>query len=372
LDEAFTATARPAIVFAGHAGIPTGFARVIASIVAELPRRYRVTHAHIDSTPDEIAASRPDLVVIVDEPWRCAAFAAMLDERGARPRTIAYIAIDGEESMNAEIAARLARIDCVVTFQQFGRAIAERHFASIGAWPARLATIPHGVDTRLFHPIDRRAARGAVFGTAAHDDDFIVLNANRNQPFKRIDLTMEAFALFARDKPSNVKLCLHMGTRVAAPGEIALADRFGIRERLLLTEHSERHPNVSDQRLNAIYNACDIGLNTSEKEGWGLIAFEHGATRAAQIVPRHTACAELWEGGALLVEPAQESSAERYMKAGRSVPIEGVAAALETLYRDEEIRERLAGAAFARAHEARYAWSNIAQQWDALFRECLA
>src|ERR1700753_1257732 len=76
-----------------------------------------------------------------------------------------------------------------------------------------IAIIGHGVDTQAFHPLPggRRAARERLFpGQSDLHDAFIVLNANRNQPRKRIDLTLEAFATFAQGKPANVKLYLHM------------------------------------------------------------------------------------------------------------------------------------------------------------------
>jgi D-inositol-3-phosphate glycosyltransferase len=343
------------ILFVGHAGMPTGFARVLDSIAAHLS--FPVARLPVSATAEEIAAVKPDVVLVLDEPWMCARLASIVC--GAYP-TIFYAAVDGDASVTPEIAAQLARADCCVAFQQFGRNILVRHFEEIGAWPRRVATIPHGVDSDTFHPLDKRAARRELFGTDAFDDAFIVLNANRNQPFKRIDLTVEGFALFARDKPASVKLCLHMGTRTPAPGEVTLADRFGVRERLLFTQKGERHPFAANSRLNMIYNACDVGLNTSEKEGWGLIAFEHAATRAAQIVPRHSACAELWDGAASFVEPGPN---------GRSVTPQGIADALEILYQDETQRARLAGAAFSRATDSRYAWTAIAKQWTALFQQ---
>jgi len=33
---------------------------------------------------------------------------------------------------------------------------------------------------------------------------------------------------------------------------------------------------LPDNELNIVYNACDIGINTSVREGWGLVSFEHG------------------------------------------------------------------------------------------------
>ena len=91
-------------------------------------------------------------------------------------------------------------------------------------------------------------------------------------------------------------------------------------------------PVVSDAALNRIYNACEVGLNTSAGEGWGLVAFEHGATRAAQVVPRHSACEELWEGAAsLLPTTPLESSAEQCYT-GSVTSAESVAEALERRY----------------------------------------
>jgi hypothetical protein len=62
---------------------------------------------------------------------------------------------------------------------------------------------------------------------------------------------------------------------------------------------------VSDRELNLLYNACDVGINTSMGEGWGLVSFEHGAAGAAQVFPDHTACTELWSGRAELIPPAR-------------------------------------------------------------------
>jgi glycosyltransferase involved in cell wall biosynthesis len=40
---------------------------------------------------------------------------------------------------------------------------------------------------------------------------------------------------------------------------------------------------VSDVDINLLYNACDIGLNTCEGEGFGLCQFEHAAIGCPQV-----------------------------------------------------------------------------------------
>lgn len=194
--------------------------------------------------------------------------------------------------------------------------------------------------------------------------DFLVLNANRNQPRKRIDLTLEGFARFAADKPPSVRLCLHMGMQDQGIDVLALAGRLGLLDRLVLTHREPGRPAVPDDRLNLIYNACDVGLNTALAEGWGLVAFEHAATGAAQVVPGHGACRELWEGSALLLDAA-EAAGERAPTAA------GVAAALETLYRDPALRGRLAAGGQANATRPDHTWSAVALRWNRLLRSLL-
>jgi len=243
--------------------------------------------------------------------------------------------------------------------------------------PPLVEVIPHGVDTDVFRPIvsatntrearwlSRLAARRQLFGSDERARDFLVLNANRNQPFKRIDIALKGFALFAKDKPESVGLYLHMASRRPTPGEVPLVDQLNIRQRILTTTREETHPHVDDVTLNKIYNACDVGMNTSDKEGWGLIAFEHGATGAPQLVPNHGACAELWEGSALMLDNGGDGE-------GTTVTPEAVARALEHLYEDKQERDRWGEAAFRNANRPEYRWDAIAVCWNRLLSNLLS
>lgn len=73
-------------------------------------------------------------------------------------------------------------------------------------------------------------------------------------------------------------LYLHMGMQDRGVDVLGLARALGIEDRLLLTTTAPERPHVSDEHLGLIYQACDVGVNTSAGEGWGLVAFEHGAT----------------------------------------------------------------------------------------------
>jgi len=121
--------------------------------------------------------------------------------------------------------------------------------------------------------------------------------------------------------------------------------------------------------LNLLYNACDVGTTTSMGEGWGLVSFEHGAAGAAQIVPDHSACAELWRGRAEMIPPARRYIPEFSTLEMAEVSAEGTAQALDKLYADPQRRQQLAQAAFEAAQNPDYSWDAIAARFDDLFAE---
>jgi D-inositol-3-phosphate glycosyltransferase len=261
----------------------------------------------------------------------------------------------------------------VVTFTRFGREVFERAFAGSDLSPPPVSVIPHGVDAARFRPLvpadpaeGRRMARDLLFpGRPDLADAFVVLNANRNNPRKRVDLTLAAFAAFAEHRPDAL-LYLHMGMRDSGFDLLPMAAELGIRERLLLTTESPAKPEISDEHLNLIYNACDVGINTSNGEGWGLVAFEHGATGAAQVLPEHSACAELWTGRALLV-PVAPTAQDPW-----EVSVPAAAAALGRLYDDRALLRELSGRALQHARSGSFDWGHIADRWEELLLACAA
>jgi glycosyltransferase involved in cell wall biosynthesis len=214
-----------------------------------------------------------------------------------------------------------------------------------------------------------RAKRLLFPGAPDLEDSFVVLNANRAQSRKRIDITLQGFARFARDKPPNVRLVLHH----AIPYGDALAQVWRQVEELGIEDRVKMGPEVAsgatNEELNLIYNACDVGVNTAMGEGWGLVSFEHAATGAAQVVPRHSACAELWAGAGEMVEPVAAYVPDFGLLEMAEVAPEGVAAALERLYADEAYRRDMSMKAYRNATQPAYYWERIAGQWSRLFND---
>ncbi len=335
-----------------------------------------------------VQRERPSAILILNDLWIIAEYRHTLEEFRGQISLIAYAPLDGRLHDAAPLA-NLNFLDCLVLYTDFAKEEVTDVMRNVNpdsnanSFP-KIRTIPHGVDTRAFFPMtqtengercprNRAAIRRRVFPALDNPGEaFIVLNANRPRPRKRVDLTMEGFARFARNKPPGVKLCLHhaIANREERETLIDTAARLEIEDRILWSADPD-DPTPSDHQLNLLYNACDVGVNTSMGEGWGLISFEHAATGAAQIVPDHSACKELWRGKAAMLQPG------RRVENG-STPLEQIEVAsteladcLEQLYRDPSYRLTMSTAAYENATQKRYNWQNIAHRWEQLFKDVI-
>jgi glycosyltransferase involved in cell wall biosynthesis len=394
--------ARPKILIVGDAVAPTGFARVIRSIFEPLHQEYELhqlatrfdggSHDYpwklypaakgadrygFDQVAGLIDQLQPAIVFLLYDIVFQVQYLEHLRKANWRSQIVFYSPVESGP-IAPEIIQRLSGISRYVVFTEYGRreignaVEIVREIDPAFRFP-HLEVIPHGVATDKFFPLpDKSEARRRMrLDDAEHRDAFIVLNANRNMARKRIDLTIHGFALFAKDKPANVKLYLHMATEDTGWNVLILAKRYGIFDRLIMTQADNTRPTFSDEQLNLLYNACDVGLTTTTGEGWGMPSFEHAATRAAQIIPRHTSLADLWKDAAEFIEPAMTLTYPGNLTHAHIVAPEGVAAALQRLYEDRPHREALAVAAYRNATRAEFNWPRIAERWRHLFDEVL-
>lgn len=404
---------RPRILIIGDGGVPTGFARVIRSIfeplrdvfeLHQLATRYTggdhdtkwplipagagksvYGYDQIKPVVDQI---RPDIIFLLyDIPFQVP-YMKILRESAPTARIVLYSPVEAGP-IPPEMLELLQGVSRYVMYTEYGRREIAKSLAIVRTrlpdfqFP-ELQVIPHGVDCEAFYPLtdstemDRRgsiperrivARKRLGFQDAEHVESFIVLNANRNMPRKRIDITMQGFARFAENKPRNVKLYLHMATEDSGWNVLILARRYGIYDRLIMTQVDNTRPAFTDDKMNMLYNACDVGLTTTTGEGWGMVSFEHAATRAAQVMPRHTSLADLWSGAAEFVEPVMTLTNAGNLTDAYIVTPEGVASALQRLYQDEDYRNELAEAGFKNANRPEYRWNAVASTWKELFLE---
>lgn len=397
------------ILIIGDAVAPTGFARVIRCIFEPLHEDFQLHQlaTRYDGGPHDypwklypaakdksvygydqigplVEQVKPAIVFLLyDIPFQVR-YIEELRKASPRLKVVVYSPVEAGP-IAPEILQRLHGVSRYVLYTEYGRREISHSLELVRAripdfkFPA-LEVIPHGVASGRFYPLGgddsgdvpaRRleARRAMKLDDAEHLEAFIVLNANRNMPRKRIDLTMQGFAQFSQNKPANVKLYLHMAMEDSGWNVLILARRYGIFDRLIMTQADNSRPAFSDEQLNLLYNACDVGITTTTGEGWGMVSFEHAATRAAQVVPRHTSLADLWDGAAEFVEPVAKLTYPGNLTEGHVVSAEGVAAALQHLYENREHRNRLAEAAYKNAARPELRWSSIAAQWKSLFEE---
>ena len=399
---------KPKVLVVGDAAAPTGFSRVTSSIMTRLIDRYEFHQLGInyvggphgepwsvypasDGLRDRhgvkrvagvVSMIRPDIVLLVNDLGLVAQYLVAMSSLEHPPRVMAYMPVDSGP-VALDFVRHAASLDRIVVFNQFAADTLEAAGDAVRAEEPSfilppVSVVPHGVDTSVFRPLfatsgnvveARKAARRQLLpGSDSYANTFIVLNANRNQPRKRIDVTIAGFAQFAADKP-DARLYLHMGMSDLGWDIRELARRHGIMDQLIITHEATGQPASSPEQLNRIYNACDIGINTSEAESWGLTAFEHAATAAAQIVPGHTGTGEIWASVAELLRPSLQLTSPGSLTASELIDPKTVAATLERLYHDPELLQKRSLAAYEHATQRRYHWDTVADSFDEILTE---
>jgi hypothetical protein len=169
-----------------------------------------------------------------------------------------------------------------------------KEYASYGPAPT-ISVMEHAVDSTVFLRADKYTRSGLRMSTGIPTDAIIFLNANRNSQRKRLDLCIMSFVeLISRDitKPYFMMIVTAATTQGGAYYDITRIyntelemrglslDTIG--KRLILID-SAATP-LSDAKINEIYNITDIGINTSDGEGFGLCQLEHLYTGAPQVV----------------------------------------------------------------------------------------
>ena len=148
--------------------------------------------------------------------------------------------------------------------------------------------LEHGFNSSEIYPIDKKVARQYF---SIDQDAFIIMNLNRNQPRKRWDTCIKAFAEIVYRLPSeNIKLLIATSTQ-GAWNLVELYERE-LSKRNVSLEKGLKHliiidrpQQMSDFETNILYNIADVGINTCDGEGFGLCNFEQGGIGIPQIIP---------------------------------------------------------------------------------------
>lgn len=390
---------KPRLLIVGDLVTPTGFSRVLHSLIKYWKEEFDITGVGVNYRGDPHDLGIPvfpamlggtlygenrvvdllnsghfDALFMLNDSWVLDKYLQAIKKGVTKklPGIVVYFPVDSREH-DIDWYRNFDIVNRAVTYTKFGESVIKAEIPEM-----YLDIIPHGTDKETFFKKFETKTEAKIHmfkqnleGMGNPEELFIVLNANRNQPRKKLDITMEGFQLFAKDKPKSVRLYMHCGIVDAHINVAKKALRLKIDDRLIVSSDKRGVQSLPDFRLNEIYNACDVGINTSLGEGWGLTNVEHAMTYAAQIVPNHSSCAEIFSDCGLLLPTIADITFDNSMTKGRLVTPEAVAEALQYLYEDKELRDYVAKKAYDKFNSEAFSWKTVAGQfskviWDTI------
>ena len=299
---------------------------------------------------------KPDVIVLQNDAWNIPAYMERLKLKESDFKdvpVVGIIAIDGKN----------CRGDCL---QDLSLAIFWTKFAldaaRYGGYDGPAAVVPLGVDLDVYKPVDKVEARRRRNVPEGALRSFIVGNVNRNQPRKRLDLTLAAFAKWAGKGPlKDAYLYLHLApTGDNGVDIVQLAHYYGIAGRVGCIQ-SHDFKGATEDEMRDTYNIFDVQISTTQGEGFGLTTLEGMACGVPQIVPAWSALGE-WATAAARVpciSTAINFVAPSVNTLGGVADVDDMVSWLDKLYKDKQLRATMAHDGMALAYEDRYRWERI-------------
>ena len=389
---------KPKLLWVGDLAAMTGFGRVGGAVLPRLRDEYEIVvlacNWHGDPVPEQelfkmypasnrfqqapfgeerireiVEREEPDVICTLNDPWIATDQYRRIQDlhQQKKFKFCGYLTMDSYNWVSG-IDPCINDWDALISFTEFGA----YEFIKAGIRKP-ISVIPHGLDSEKFYPMDKKEARKKLGLT---DDVFIVLNGNRNQFRKRIDVTISAFAKFAVGRP-DARLYLHMGLKDQGwdvmPVFAREMQKNGLdpNGRIIMSANTPNPPNVSVEMLNWIYNAADVGVNTTKGGGWELVNFEHAACRVAQVVPDHTSTKEIFEGYGKLIRCDHVDVDTNF---GREMPCPSdthLAELLTELYENPQERLETAERCYQRVTDTAFQWDTVAAEFHKVFQEVL-
>ena len=373
--------------------VGTGFGNVLKFIIKHLPRdKYQISVLgtydqgkphdldctiypvlgnsellYKDEVYKHIKKENPDIIFLLNDIWVINHALEFFKEYKVfkKSKVVAYMPVDATDHY-PEWYSNAKYLKKLVVYNKFGQDVVKAARPEI-----KTEIIEHGVDNEIFFklPYLRSDIREKLFQDAPElDNAFVFLNAGRNQPRKQVDISMRAFAQFAKGK-KDVYLYMHCGYVDAHIDVMRLAKILGIVDKLLMTTATPGMPNVPIEHLNYIYNFCDVGLNSGLGEGFGLPNVEHAAIGKPQIVADHSALADLHGDCGLLVPAKVNISLPELTTTGKMILPEDMAGYMELLYSNRDVYKNLSMKSSEKFNSLKYSWAEITKQWITLFEK---
>jgi len=237
---------------------------------------------------------QPDLVMIYNDPLVIFRFLeAMKHDRTTSPYKL-WVYVDQVYQGIAPplVDALNSHADRIFCFSDHWKKV----YLDYGSCSVPVGVLEHAVDTSVFSKLSLAVRMSQRSSMDIPTNATVFLNANRNSQRKRLDLTLSGFVRLLSRRPTEPYYLMIVTNVNPQSGSYYDIQRIFIEElkqhnlvepdflrRLLLIDTATSN-TIDDDGMNKIYNVTDIGVNTSDGEGFGLCQLEHLYTGAPQVV----------------------------------------------------------------------------------------
>ena len=287
--------------------------------------------------------------------WQDAPIVQMFHTLGAMKNRVARGV--SEREIDARIAAEAELMHSVSRVVASTPRDKQQMVELYGAPAERIAVIPPGVDTALFHPVPNARAREWI---GAYDEK-TVLFVGRIDPVKGIDTWFRAMRLVVEADPSlRTRMCVcliggDMDDDADPDSELTRLEE--LKEELGIGDVVTFLGSRAQTSLPFYYSAADAVVMPSRYESFGLVALEAmacGTPVVASDVGGLSFIVRAGETGFLVPEGDEEA----------------FAACISKILRHPELRDQLGARGVEVAQD--YAWPVIAGKIAELYREVLS
>jgi glycosyltransferase involved in cell wall biosynthesis len=181
---------------------------------------------------------------------------------------------------------------------------------------------------------------------------FVVGNVGTNTARKRLDLFIEGFSKFAKNK-DDVKCLIHTSDDNAYNIESVIDDNNVAGKCIMSTS------NLTVENMIYLYNMMDVNVNTSMGEGFCLPLLEGASCGVPVLCTASCNLMDVWSAGADFINVERSEWVSGTGFKGDVIDVDDFSHKLNHLYEDKEYRLKLGKDAMIHSKNIKFSWDNI-------------
>ncbi len=311
--------------------------------------------------PNVIAKFKPDIVWTTGDLWMCYHIPKFKGRNSFQ--SIWYSPIDSEGSPKI-MRTPFETIDWIQTMRGFNHIVGQTNFCKneirnlCGRDLVNTVIYP-GYEPNVFKPLGDAAKKQLKKQLVGDENAFVVLFISRNGMRKNPCGAMEAFKLA---NIPNSKMYFHCNFHEIRGYDLkGFVNRYELGDKVILSNLKVGH-GITPEHVNLIYNAADVQILISTREGFGITALEGAACGVPMVFTNANSFKEYaYQFG----EPVRVKATYPEIITGQSMQIPDIQQAgkkLYKLYKNEKLRNEYSrkGIEFAKNHT----WEKQYERWD--------